>query len=239
MDEDREASSQDEISEKLRLIEKELESLTSSVSKDFRGHLRGISVSIHETLTCDQSRLDAHCREELVKIGETVKRMGLMIDGLLKVSALTRMPVQLEELDLSYLAAKAGVDVRRRHIGEVKLKVEEGLVGYGDVRLVASALDQLLDNAFRFALTSPSPLVEVGATEVNERTAFWIKDNGPGFAPSQARRIFEPVEKLSGSGAGIGLSSVKRIIERMGGRVWAQSTPGSGATFFFTLPEAP
>ncbi len=225
----------------LKNAEKELDAFSHTVSQDLRGFLRGISVSVHEVLTNHENSLEASSKGELVKIGDTVKRMGLMIDGMLRLSALTRADLKIEEIDLTYLVEQVAAEACERQAGKhIEVKVEQGLIALADERLVTAALDTLLDNACRFASMSDSPVIEFGMTPVNSKKAYFVKDNGPGFPPQQAHRIFEPAEKIGHqqTTAGMGLTSVKRIIERHNGKVWAQSQPGRGATFNFTLGES-
>lgn len=223
----------------LKNAEKELDAFSHTVSQDLRGFLRGISVSVHEVLTNHENVLEPSSKGELVKIGDTVKRMGLMIDGMLRLSALTRAEIKIEEIDLTYLVEQIAAETCERHPGkDIEIKVQQGLIALGDERLVTAALDTLLDNACKFASMADHPVIEFGMTPVNRKKAYHLKDNGPGFPPQQAHRIFEPAEKIGQQqSSGMGLTSVKRIIERHGGKVWAQSQPGRGATFNFTLGE--
>lgn len=219
----------------LRQAERELDAFSHTVSYDLRGYLRAISVSVHEVLTNHQNHLEPQSRQELVRVGDTLRRVGLVIDGMLRLSALTRAKMNIEELDMSYLVETVASEVCDRHTGkEIEMVIQPDIVSNGDERLVTAVLDSLLDNACKFSGHQADPRVEFGMTLVNGKKAYWVKDNGPGIPPAQAHRIFEPVEKLTAN-AGIGLSSVKRIIERHGGKVWAQSQPGRGASFFFTL----
>lgn len=239
LDDDSLVAEVERLRDNLKSANKELDAFVHAASQDLRGFLRGISVSVHEVLTNHQNQLEASSREELTKIAESVRRMGLIMDDMLKLTALTRAELKTEELDLSYLAGEIAKDVAKRHSqAELQISIQPNIVAKGDERLVAAVLERLLDNACRYASQSVDRKVEFGVTLVNSKRAYWVKDSGPGFPPHQAHRIFEPVEKLNEAhGAGMGLSAVKRIIERHGGKVWAHSLPGQGATFCFTLGE--
>jgi signal transduction histidine kinase len=224
------------LQQELSNAEQALSNFTHALTQDLRGFLRTISVNLHEVMTNPDNHLSTSGKDELGKVAGTVKRMGLMIDGLFQMATLTKPTPKLERLNLSDLLRHIELDVKHRHVGAVKLEVEEGVTGLGDERLTTAAIERLLDNAYRYALSAAEPTVKFGCSEMNDRKAYFIQDNGPGFPPHQAHRIFEPVERLtSGQGAGVGLTTVKRLIERMGGKVWASSQPGKGATFFFTL----
>lgn len=119
------------------------------------------------------------------------------------------------------------------------LEVEEEVMVFGDPHLMELAVEKLLDNAIRFASQARDPKVKFGSALVNDKRTFFVTDNGPGFSPNQASRIFEPVMRLNESAGGVGLAMVKRIIERHDGKVWAQSQPGKGATFTFVLGATP
>ncbi len=223
----------------IKNADRELDAFSHTVSQDLRGQLRGISVSVHEVLTNHDNHLEPSSREQLIKIGETVKHMGLVIDSMLRLSALTRAEMKIEELDMSYLSRQIADETLERYPDKnIKFNIQENVVAMGDERLVTAVFEKLLDNACESACQSAGPTVDVGMTLVNNKKAYWVKDNGPGFPPQQAHRIFEPTDKFGNrQSAGMGLSSVKRIIERHGGKVWAQSQPGHGAKFSFTLGE--
>jgi signal transduction histidine kinase len=112
---------------------------------------------------------------------------------------------------------------------------------YGDPVMAKQVLVNLLGNAVKFTAKNPDPHVEIGALTMNEECVYYVRDNGIGFDPAHADRLFDPFERLHYEpeyrGSGLGLTTVKQIITRHGGRVWADGTPGGGATFYFTLPE--
>lgn len=220
-------------------LNRELDGVCHALAHVIRGELRGISVSAHTALE-GHSVMPEATREELLKIGAEVQRIGFVIDATLKLTQLTRRPIRLDVLNLSDLVKGLGDDIRRRQRREsVEIEIEEEVFAYGDPHLMELALEKLLDNAVRFAGQARNPLIRFGKAIVNEKVTYFVSDNGPGFSPNQASRIFEPVMRLNESAAGVGLAMVKRIIERHDGKVWAQSQPGKGATFTFLLSAKP
>jgi signal transduction histidine kinase len=229
---------------KLRLLEldgevshlnKELDALAHALNQQVRGELRAINLSAHEVLT--EPILSEKGRAELIKIGENVHRVNFLIDATLRLSILTRRPLQLEVLDISGIANEIAEEVVRRYRKEaIKLHIDQGLKARGDARLLELAFEKLFDNAVRFAVQGRSPEVRFITQMVNEKQVYCIQDNGPGFNQSLAGRIFDPVMRINSElGSGMGLALVKRVIERHDGKVWAQSRPGQGAAFSFYL----
>ena len=148
------------------------------------------------------------------------------------VASLDEPIAELQAIDVSTLAAEVADDLRRRTGATPAVKIQPGMVVRGDKGLVGLVLQHLIDNAIKFVHPGDTARVEIGQSD----GVLFVRDNGIGFEPSQAANIFKPFERLPDAhgypGAGIGLASVKRIVERLGGMVWAISKPGRGATFF-------
>ena len=229
-----------ELEHEVAHLNKELDGVCHTLANVIRGELRGISVSAHNALEGGQSVISEVTRDEILNIGAQVQKIGFAIDSTLKLSQLTRKPIRLDPVNLSDIVRSVGEDLKHRTRKEmVEIQIEEEIEAFCDPHLMELAMEKLLDNAIRFASQAKDPLVRFGSAMVNEKITYFIADNGPGFSPNQASRIFEPVMRLNESAGGVGLAMVKRIIERHDGKVWAQSQLGKGATFTFVLGATP
>jgi signal transduction histidine kinase len=162
---------------------------------------------------------------------EVSNRMGVLIDDLLQLSRISRQAMVMEPVDLSALAREVATEIGP---SAARIEIEEGLEATGDRRLLRFVYQNLLQNAVKF---SPGGgVVRVGRLSDG---AFFVADEGIGFDMRFANKLFEPFQRLVHDsefpGTGIGLANVQRIVQRHGGRVWAESEPGRGATFYFTL----
>ncbi|HEY3367569.1 MAG TPA: ATP-binding protein [Symbiobacteriaceae bacterium] len=224
----------------LTAANQELEAFAYSVSHDLRGPLRtvnGFSLAILEDYG---DRLDADGQDYLKRIIAGTERMSSLIDSMLRLSRVSRSELVPSRVDLTAMARDVFADLERQQPERcVRLEVEDGLAASADERLLRIAMENLLGNAWKFTARSPDPLVAVGAIRSGEATAFFVRDNGAGFNMAYAGKLFSPFQRLHTNGEfegnGIGLAIVHRIITRHGGRIWAESTVGSGATFLFTL----
>jgi len=220
---------------------KELEAFSYSVAHDLRAPLRsigGFSQALEED--CGD-QLDANGIAHLGRIRSSAHQMGQLIDGLLGLSRLTRSDLVREKVDLTRMAKQTGARLRDAHPErEVEWIVHEGLVGEGDARLLSSALDNLIGNAWKFTARAADARIEFRADITDTETVFLVKDNGAGFDMAHAGALFQPFQRLHSEadfpGTGIGLATVRRIVDRHGGRIWAEGTVGRGATVFFTVP---
>jgi signal transduction histidine kinase len=181
-------------------------------------------------------RLDDDSKRNLERVRAASKRMAQLIDDLLGLSRVTRAQRRDEDVDLSAIA-KASLDELRDANPDRKLDVTiaPGLTARGDSRLLRIALDNLLGNAVKFTATREVAKIEVGMAD----GAYFVRDNGVGFDERYASKLFGAFQRLHDAnefaGTGIGLATVQRIVRRHGGRVWATSELGSGATFSFSL----
>jgi signal transduction histidine kinase len=167
--------------------------------------------------------------------------MHELMNALLGLSRLTRAPLRRQRVDLSALALGVAAGLREAEPARsVALSVQPGLVASGDPALLRSVLDNLLGNAWKYTLRTAEPRIEFGAEERAGEMVFRVCDNGAGFDMAYAERLFAPFQRLHEDadfpGLGVGLPTVQRIVQRHGGRVWAEATPGLGAAFYFTLP---
>jgi PAS domain S-box-containing protein len=224
----------------LEAANKELESFSYSVSHDLRAPLRGID-GFSQALQEDYaSILDATGKNYLARIRAGTQRMGTLIDDLLKLARVTRAEMHREKIDLTRMA---GDITRELHSAEpdrnVTVKVGTGLAVDGDHRLIRVALQNLLGNAWKFTSKRSDARIEFGTQNSNGSRAYFVRDNGAGFDPAYATRMFGAFQRLHSMdefpGTGIGLATVQRIVHRHGGKVWAEGAVNQGATVYFTL----
>ncbi len=225
----------------LEAANKELESFSYSVSHDLRSPLRGID-GFSRTLAEDYaSQLDERGRNYLQRIRAATQRMGQLIDDLLELARLTRSEMRRVPLDLSALARSVADELRQTQPERaVELLIAPDLRASADPTLLRVVLLNLLGNAWKFTGKQPRARIEVGTVVHDGQPVFFVRDDGAGFDMTYADKLFGPFQRLHGQrefeGTGVGLATVNRIIHRHGGRVWGESQPGQGATFYFTLP---
>ncbi len=198
-----------------------------------------------QILEANENKLDEESLNYLNHVRDAAQRMGVLIDDLLTLSRVTRLPIDRVPVDLSALARKvlfslAAADGSTRPID---CCLPDGLMADADPGLLRLVLENLLGNARKFTARKPLARIEVGKELRENQEVFFVRDNGAGFEMEYAQNLFSPFERLHSDaefgGFGIGLATVKRIISRHGGRIWADAAKGSGATFFFTLAAAP
>ncbi len=224
----------------LEVANQELEAFCYSVSHDLRAPLRSLDGFSQALLDDYRDRLDDTGRDFLQRVRAASQRMGTLIDDLLSLSRVTRGEVQVEEVDLSALAAAAAADLKKTDPArDVTFAIAPHLVVRADAGLMRIVLQNLLGNAWKFTGKRSSARVEVGAMAHDGRRAFFVRDDGAGFDMAYAAKLFGAFQRLHAAaefpGSGIGLATVQRIIHRHGGQVWAEGAPDRGATFYFTL----
>jgi signal transduction histidine kinase len=234
------ARSRRQWAEELAQANKELEAFSYTVSHDLRAPLRAIDGFSTALLESQAARLDDKGRSYLGRVRAATARMSTLIDDLLSLSRITRSPCQ--RMPTSLTEAVRGIldELHRRDPGrDVVVEVENGLSAQADARLLQVALDNLLGNAWKFTGTRSDARIQFGKTIQDGQTAFFVRDNGAGFDMAYADKLFQPFQRLHTEsefeGTGIGLATVHRVVSRHGGRIWAESAVGAGATFFFTL----
>jgi hypothetical protein len=215
----------------------ELEAICHSVAHDLRTPLRAID-GFSRALQRYDERLGNEGQGYLRRVREAAQRMAQMIDAMLEMSRITRCPMRYEPVDLSAMAREVVAQLQAPGSQpKVDFVVADGLRAWGDARLLWRVLENLLDNGRKFAGREPWPCVELGSTGPG---TFFVRDNGVGFDMAYADKLFGTFERLHGAefeGVGIGLATAQRILQRHGGRIWAESEPDRGAVFYFTLPE--
>jgi signal transduction histidine kinase len=218
----------------------ELESFSYSVSHDLRAPLRTIDGFSHALLEDCADRLDALGKDYLNRICTATQRMGSLIDDLLNLSRLSGAPMQMQNIDISVLARSIVSELQiAQPERQIEVRIVDGLEASADPGLVRVALENLLSNAWKFTSKRARAHIEFGRAEVNGALAFFVRDDGVGFNPAYADRLFGAFQRLHDltdfTGTGIGLATVQRIVDRHGGRVWAEGAVDCGATFYFTL----
>ncbi len=223
--------------EELARTNADLEGFTYSVSHDLRAPLRAI-IGFSKLLMEDHGEvLGEDVRSHLQRISGAADRMARIIDDLLTFSRLGRKEVIRQPVDLTWLAESTIAELLRNNPeSQAKYEVDRSMIVEGDPTLLRLAVENLIENAFKFTSKERAPMIEV--LQLGERL-FCVRDNGVGFDPAYADKLFRPFERLHSErdfpGTGIGLANVRRIIERHGGRVWAEGSPNHGASFYFTL----
>ncbi len=223
----------------------ELEAFIYSVSHDLRAPLRRLDSYSHALLEDCAAQLDEAGRNYARRIAAGAQQMDTLITALLELARLTRAEMYCRDVDLSGLAQRLAADFHAREPARaVAWVITPGLRVNADARLLEVLLENLLDNAWKFTAQVATAQIEVGvladdAPAASPSRVYFVRDNGAGFDMAQVERLFGVFQRLHSDqefpGTGIGLSTVKRIVQRHGGRVWAEGAPGHGATFYFTL----
>ena len=231
-----------EAKEAVEAANRGLETFSYSVAHDLRAPLRAMKGFSTILLEEYGTQLGDEGKAMLGHIATGATDMAALIEGLLTLARLNRRALQRERVDLSELAdaamTRALADAGPRPTTDVQIEV--GLVADGDPTLVRSVVENLVGNAVKFTAKAASPRIELGHLDRPDERVFFVRDNGAGFDPAYAEDLFTPFKRLHGTaefaGTGIGLATVHRIVQRHGGRIWAEGRVGEGATFYFTLP---
>ncbi|CAN5781187.1 hypothetical protein BH11MYX4_BH11MYX4_13210 [soil metagenome] len=231
------------VAERTRTIEnsiRDVEAFNATLSHDLRAPLSVIQLTCEVMQMEKAEPLPAAISENLARIQRSVAFMTALVNDLLTLAQVGHANIERSELDLTSLADEILTNLRRgAPRREVSVDVAPGLTCSADPGLMRAAMENLLGNAWKYSSRVAPARIEVGSIDDERGRTFFVRDNGAGFDMSQAHRLFAPFERLHTAsefeGTGIGLAAVNRIIERHGGRIWAESAPGRGATFFFAL----
>lgn len=226
--------------QELAALNKEMEAFSYSVSHDLRGPLRamdGFSLALLEDYA---DKLDSEGKDYLQRIRKASQRMGRLIDELLGLSRVTRAELSVRAVDLSAMAREIADSLEQQGPQRsVQWQIEEGITVQADKALMQIAMQNLLENAWKFTGKTEHPVIRVGTTLHNGQKNCFVADNGVGFDMAYADRLFGAFQRLHHesefSGTGIGLAIVQRIVRRHEGQIWVEAQPGRGATFFFKL----
>jgi signal transduction histidine kinase len=225
----------------LEATNKELEAFSYSVSHDLRGPLATLQGFAELLLDKYGPALDEQPRKYLHRINEGAERMAALIDDLLRLSKLSRQPLNLRRAELRKLVEEVLRELETETANRnIEWRIESLPVIECDPGLIKQVLGNLLSNAIKYTRPRAPAIIEVGKMIIDGQQTFLVRDNGVGFDLKSAQNLFIPFQRFHRSeefeGTGVGLSTVQRIINRHGGRIWAESLPGQGTTFFFTLP---
>jgi PAS domain S-box-containing protein len=226
----------------LEVANKELEAFNYTVAHDLRAPLNHTGLYLQTLQQLYGAGLDETAREYLAGGHKNVQRMSQLIDVLLEFSRMKTVEPLREDVDISAMAREIAEELKRtspeRHC---IFHIAEGIRVNGDPKLLRVALNNLMQNAWKYTGKKEETVIEVGATELGAKQVYFIRDNGRGFDPADTDKLFTPFQRLPGAeefkGSGIGLATVERVIQRHGGKVWAEGEPNRGACFYFTLSE--
>jgi two-component system NtrC family sensor kinase len=226
--------------EELEMKNRELEAFSYSVAHDLRAPLRSIDGFSQALLEDCGDKLDEEGKQHLRYVRESAQGMAVLIDGMLSLARVARSEFRREPVDLTDLAQAIFAQLRRsapdRSISTI---AADDLVVDGDPRLLRVVLENLIGNAWKFTTKRAAPKIEFGILANSTPPTYFVRDNGAGFDMTYADKLFGVFQRLHSvsefEGTGIGLATVQRIVSRHGGRVWAESEVGRGATFYFTL----
>src|SRR5579871_6348140 len=221
-------------------VNRELEAFSFTVSHDLRGPLSRIAGFSRALLEFHGGQLDETGRTYLERIDRSSKKMCELVEDLLKFSRITRVEMAEGKLNLSEIVESLASELALRESGrQVEFMVGKGIEAWGDKGLLRMALQNLIENAWKYTRKRERACIEFGKTEDHGEPTYYMRDNGAGFDMTDVGRLFNPFQRLHKEsdfeGTGIGLATVERIIRRHGGRIWAQAEVDRGATFFFTL----
>ena len=226
----------------LKTVNKELESFSYSVSHDLRSPLRAINGYSKLLSDSCKDKLNEEDNELLRRIRKNTARMGKLIDHLLNLSRITRTKLQFEDVDLGKIAIEI---IGNLHNSEperqVEFKCSVTSIAHADAGLARIALENLIENSWKYSSKVEHAVIEFGETTKNDETIYFIKDNGAGFDMTYSDKLFGAFQRLHGKefeGSGIGLATVQGIVHRHQGTIWGDSRPNEGTTFFFTFGKS-
>ncbi len=217
---------------------KELEAFAYSVSHDLRAPLRGMDGFSKILIEDYNEKIDEKGKDYLLRIRKASHRMSQLIDDLLRLFRLSRGEMSFDEVNLSELFQSVIDEYKQADPDrQVEVKIDKDIYIVGDRSLLKVMFQNLVDNAWKFSRNEAKAEIAFGIKKQNEETVFYVKDNGIGFNMAHSQKMFEPFQRQHSGfeGTGVGLATVKRIVQRHGGRIWAEGRENDGATFYFTL----
>lgn len=224
----------------LETVVAELESFSESVAHELMAPLRAIERYSQALAEDNRDSLSTQGVRHIQRIRATTKRMEELINSLINLSRVARQGLRAKMVDLSELATQVVDTLKQTDPGrKVSVQIQPGLVAHGDRELLKILLQNLLDNSWKFTQRTQDPRIVVGAVDCPSGRTYFVRDNGVGFDPKQAGKLFQPFQRLHRpeeyEGYGIGLATVLRIVRKHGGQVRLEGRPLAGATGWFTL----
>ena len=224
----------------LETINKELEAFSYSVSHDLRAPLRSIDGFSNKILKDYGELFDDVGKDYFMRVKNASQHMGHLIDDLLKLARISRVEMNMRKVSLSDLAQSIAGELKELNMErKASFLIEDDMEAMGDRNLIQIALQNLLENAWKYSKNKPLTLIEFGSIKKDEQITYFIRDNGVGFDMKYSDKLFGAFQRLHSQnefeGTGIGLATVQRIIRRHHGTIWAESEVNNGTTFFFTL----
>lgn len=222
-------------------VNKELHAFTYAVSHDLKSPLTSIYGLAVLLLKSDESSISDKDKYMLNLIVQSSEKLSKLINRLLELSKISKIEFNYTDVDLTKMAHMILDNHSFEQNAHPDIEIEDNLMAYGDEALLQSVIQNLLSNAIKYSSKREHPKIKMGVKTGKNKKIFYVRDNGIGFSPAHIHDLFKPFKRLHDSsefaGTGIGLSTVKRIIERHGGSVWAEAEYGKGATFYFSLPD--
>lgn len=227
--------------ERLKEVNKDLEAFSYSVSHDLRAPLRAIGAYANVLEEDFSSALDSEGKRILTAIQDNAKKMGTLIDDLLSFAKLGLDNLVTEDINMRLLFEDTLIELRTQTNHKAFITVNKILPARGDLRLIKQVIINLLSNSIKYSAKKTQPTINIKSEEKNGMVHYTLSDNGAGFDMAYVHKLFGVFQRLHSElefeGTGVGLATVKRIVNRHGGTVWASSKPGEGATFGFSLPQ--
>ncbi|HMI93760.1 MAG TPA: PAS domain S-box protein [Polyangiales bacterium] len=222
---------------------RELEAFSYSVAHDLRAPLRSIDGFSNALLEDHGPELGPVAHDYLQRVQRNAKLMGQLIDALLELGRITRADISVRRVDLSELARATAERLKEFEPNRaVEFLIDDGLAEHGDSALLGAVIENLFSNAWKFTRNRSNARIEFGSTRDSGKTIYFVRDNGAGFNMGSASRLFRVFQRLHSQeefdGTGVGLATVHRIVQRHGGRIWAEGKVGEGASFHFTFDRA-
>lgn len=227
----------------MQAANEDLQGFCYSIAHDLRAPMRNLTSSTRMIIEDAGEKLDGEARDNLLSLGASANRLSQLVDDLLAHARLTSTEMKPKRVNLSDLAQEVADDVTAEPwLSTVTVRIDPKIVAHCDPSLIRLVLRNLMENSCKYSRPGQKLLIEVGESRWRGTSVYFVRDNGIGFEQQYEQKIFEPFQRLHRdvdySGTGIGLANVKRIIERHGGRIWAEGRAGQGATFYFTLNES-
>jgi signal transduction histidine kinase len=231
------------MNQQLMFANRDLEEFTASAAHDLRAPLNAMSGHCGMLREMIEREADEEAAHRMQRIEASVRRMNDVIDGMLGLAQLTKIELVRKPIDLNVVGAEVIQELQQQYPAHrVRFEIDCGPPICADPRLIRSLLINLLGNAWKYTTRTAEPAVMLARLEDQCGPAFVVKDNGVGFDMNFAQHLFEPFRRMHTlsefPGVGIGLATAARIVQRYGGRIWADSVLGEGTSFYFTLPQA-